>query len=68
MNRRQIPYDFIPMWTLRNKMQEQRKKERGKPRNRLSSVENTDGCQRGGVEGWGKSGMGIKECTCHDEH
>ena len=40
--KRQIPYDFTHMWNLRNKTKEQKKKrERGKPRNRLLTIENT---------------------------
>ena len=51
---RQIPYDFTHMWNLRNKTNEQREKERGKPRNRLLTIENKLMVTRGEVGG----GMG----------
>ena len=43
-------HDFTHMWNLRNKTNEQRgrKKERGKPRNRFLTVENTLMVTRGG--------------------
>ena len=38
---RQIPYNFIAMWNLRNKTNEQRKeREREKPKNRLVTIKN----------------------------
>ena len=50
-----LPYDFTSMWNLRNKTNEQRekKKEKGKPRNRLITREQTVGYQRW-VEEWVK--------------
>ena len=45
---RQIPYDLTLMWNLRNKINEQRGKKRGKPRNTLNYREQCDGYQRGG--------------------
>ena len=68
--RKQIPYDFIHMWNLRNKTNEHRwgKKERGKPRNRLLTIENklmvTGGEVGGGQVKWV---VGVKEDT-YDEH
>ena len=60
------------MWNLRNKTHEHRgeKRERDKPRNRLLTIENkqTEGHQRGGVGGWGKQVMGMKERTYCEEH
>ena len=45
------------------------KEERGKPRNRLLTIENKLMITRGEVGGrMGKQVMGIKECTCCDEH
>ena len=41
---RQIPYDFTHIWNLRNKqmnISRNKKRERGKPRNRLLTIENT---------------------------
>ena len=32
---KQIPYGFAHMWNLKNKISEQRRKKRDKPRNRL---------------------------------
>ena len=49
---RQIPYDLIHMWNLRNKTKEQREKERDKPRNRLSTTENKLMVTRGRVGWW----------------
>ena len=43
---------------------EEERKERGKTRNRLLTIENKLMVTRGEVGGWG---MGIKEGTC-DEH
>ena len=35
------------------------KKERGKPENRLLTIENRQGCQRGGGQGMGLMGDGC---------
>ena len=57
------------MWNLRNKTIEQRKKrERDKPRNRLLIMENklkVAGWEVG--RGWAIWVMGIKECTCDED-
>ena len=37
---RQIPYDCTHMWNLVNKTNEQRRRERNKPRHRLLTAEN----------------------------
>ena len=58
---RQISYDFTLMWNLRNKTNEQRRKKRegGKPRNRLLTVENKQMVTRREVGGkMGKIGDG----------
>ena len=43
-------------------------KERGKPRKAPNDREQSDGYRRGGECGRMKQVMGIKECTCCDEH
>jgi len=46
---RQISYDLIHMWNLRNLANEQKKKQREKKlRNTLNYREQTEGYQRGG--------------------
>lgn len=58
---RQISYDFTHLQDLRNKRNKQRGKERkrGKPRNRLLTLENTLMVTRGEVgEGMGETGDG----------
>ena len=60
-------YHFTHMWYLRNKTNEQRRKERDrdKPRNRLSTIENKLMVTRGEVVGgWVKQVKRIKEGTC----
>ena len=58
VSQRQIPYDFIPMWNLRNKANKQRGKERererDKSKDRLNYKEQNGGFQRGDVGGWMK--------------
>jgi len=47
----------------------EKERERGKPRNRFLTIENKLMVTRGEVGGrMGEIVMGIKECTCHDEH
>ena len=60
------------MWNLRNKTNKQREKKRekrDKSGNRLLTIENKLMVTRGEVGGgWVKLVMGMKECTCCDEH
>ena len=53
---RQILYDFIHMWNLRNKTNKQRKSKRKRQTKKqtLNHRKQTDGYQRGG--GWGYEG------------
>ena len=53
---RQVPFDLTHVWNLRNKTNEQRKKERGKPRNTLLTRENK--LMLTGGEGMGEIGDG----------
>ena len=66
---RQIPYDFIHMWNLRNETNDQRKRERETPRNRPLTIENNLMITRGEMDGgWVKWVIGIKKPTYPDEH
>ena len=59
------------MWKLRNKTNEQKKKrerKRGKPRNRLLTIEKTFMVIRGEADGGrGKEVIRIKECTFDEQ-
>ena len=48
---RQTPYDFTHVWNLRNQINEQKEKERDKPRNILLTIENKLMVTRGEVGG-----------------
>lgn len=56
------------MWNLKNKTNEQRKRDKPRNKQTLNCREQTDGHQRGGGGvGW-KTGEGVLECIYHDEH
>ena len=63
---RQIPYDLTHMWNLRNRTNEQRKRERERETKKqtLNYREQTWLPEGRWVGGWVKWVMGIKERTC----
>ena len=72
---RQIPYDFTPMWSFRNKTKEpegargtKREKEGDKPKNRLLTIGTNTRLPEGRWVRGVKQVTGIKRSLTLDEH
>ena len=69
--RQKIPYDFTPMWNLRNKTNDhmgrgKKRIEGNKPQETLNHREQTEGWWKEVSGGWAGWVVAIKEGTCCD--